>query len=96
MGQPEPEMQPHRYTAEEYFASEATSDVRHEFLEGEVFAMAGESTARNIIAQNFVLALCPALRGKSCQVIMETVQLAVEDNRHYTSPDIVVSCDPQD
>ena len=89
-------MQPRRYTAEEYFALEEKGEIRHEFFEGEVFAMVGESIAHNIIAQNFVLALRPALRGKKCQVIMETVQLAVETNRHYTYPDIVVSCDPQD
>ena len=94
MGQPE--LQPRHYTAEEYFASEAGSNVRHEFFEGELFAMAGESIAHNTIAQNFVLALRPALRGKCCRVIMEFVQLAVEANRHYTYPDIVVSCDPQD
>lgn len=94
MGQPE--VQPRHYTAEEYFALEAQSALRHEFFAGEVFAMAGESIAHNTIAQNFVLALRPALRGKNCQVIMETVQLAVEANRHYTYPDIVVSCDPQD
>nr|WP_317191672.1 MULTISPECIES: hypothetical protein [Bacteria] len=40
--------------------------------------------------------LRPGLRGKRCQVAIETVQLAVEANRHYTYPDIVVSCDPQD
>ncbi|MDQ2769938.1 MAG: Uma2 family endonuclease [Bacteroidota bacterium] len=94
MGQPE--LQPHHYTAEEYFALEAQSDVRHEFFEGEVFAMAGESIAHNTIAQNFVLALRPALRGKTCRVQMEGIQLAVEANRHYTYPDIVVSCDPDD
>ncbi len=94
MGQSE--LQPRRYTVEEYFALEAQSGVRHEFFAGEVFAMAGESIAHNIIAQNFVIALRPALRGQNCQVIMETVQLAVEANRHYTYPDIVVSCDPLD
>ena len=92
----QPEMQPRRYTAEEYFTLEEKGELRHEFFEGEVFAMAGESIAHNTIAQNFVLALRPALRGKNCQVIIETVQLAVEANRHYTYPDIVVSCDPQD
>jgi len=92
----QPEMQPRRYTAEEYFALEEKGEIRHEFFEGEVFAMAGESIAHNIIAQNFVLALRPALRGKNYQVMMETVQLAVGANRHYTYPDIVVSCDPQD
>ncbi|WP_223648629.1 Uma2 family endonuclease [Hymenobacter psoromatis] len=90
------ELQQRRYTSEEYFALEATSEIRHEFFEGEVFAMAGESIAHNIIAQNFVLGLRPALRGKKCQVLLETVQLAVEHGRHYTYPDIMVSCDPRD
>ena len=67
MGQPEP--QPRRYTADEYFALETQGETRHEFFAGEVFAMAGESIAHNTIAQNFVLALRPALRGKRCQVI---------------------------
>ena len=61
MGQAD--LQPRRYQAEEYFALEAKSQVRHEFFEGEVFAMAGESIAHNVIAQNFVLTLRPALRG---------------------------------
>ena len=63
------EMQPRRYTAEEYFALEEKGEIRHEFFEGEVFAMVGESIAHNIIAQKFVLALRPALRGKNYQVI---------------------------
>ena len=91
-----PETQPRRHTADEYFTLEAQSSLRHEFFEGEVFAMAGESIAHNTIVQNFVLTLRPALRGKKCQVIIETVQLAVEASRHYTYPDVVVSCDPQD
>ena len=64
--------QPH-YTTEEYFALEAKSEVHHEFFEGEIFAMAGESFAHNTIAQNFILALRPALRGRKCQVMMENV-----------------------
>ena len=70
-------MQPRRYTAEEYFALEEQGEIRHEFFEGEIFAIAAEGIVHNIIAQNFVLALRPALRGKNYQVIMETVQLAI-------------------
>lgn len=94
MGQAD--LQPRRYQAEEYFALEAKSQVRHEFFEGEVFAMAGESIAHNLLAGNAYIALRQTLRGKKCQVLIETVQLAVEENRHYTYPDIVVSCDPRD
>ena len=93
MGQP---VQPRRYTVDEYFALEEKGEIRHEFFEGEVFAMAGGSIAYNTIVQNFVLTLRPALRGNRCRVAIETVQLAVEAGRHYTYPDIVVSCDQQD
>ena len=93
MGQP---VQPRRYTVDEYFALEEKGEIRHEVFEGEVFAMAGGSIAYNTIVQNFVLTLRLALRGNRCRVAIETVQLAVEAGRHYTYPDIVVSCDPQD
>ena len=87
---------PLRYSAEEYFALEEKSLVRHEFFEGEVFAMAGASIAHNTIALNVALACRVALRGKKCRVQMEAVRLAVEANRHYAYPDVMVSCDPHD
>ena len=86
---------PH-YSAEEYFALEEKSPVRHEFFEGEVFAMAGASIAHNTIAGNVYMACRQALRGQNCRVQMEAVRLAVEENRHYAYPDVMVSCDPHD
>ncbi|MFD1466607.1 Uma2 family endonuclease [Hymenobacter caeli] len=94
MGHAEP--QPHRYTTEEYFALEEGSEVRHEFFEGEVFAMAGASIAHNTIAGNVYMSCRQALRGKPCRVQMEAVRLAVAENRHYAYPDVMVSCDPHD
>jgi Uma2 family endonuclease len=93
MGQAEHNPQ---YTAADYFALEAQSEVRHEFFAGEIFAMSGASIAHNTIAQNFIPKLRPALRGKKCRVQIEAVRLAVEEGRHYTYPDVVVSCDPAD
>lgn len=90
------ELQTHQYTPEEYFELEATSEVRHEYFEGELFAMAGASKAHNLLAQNFALSLRQALRGKGCQVFMEDVRLVMQENRHYVYPDVVVSCDPAD
>ncbi|GAB2850377.1 Uma2 family endonuclease [Hymenobacter ruber] len=93
MGQPE--IQRH-YTSAEYFALEEKSELRHEFFDGEVFAMAGGTKSHNLITQNIALSLRGALRGKGCQVFMEDVRLAVQDNFHYTYPDVMVSCDPTD
>lgn len=58
--------------------------------------MAGASTAHNTIAGNLCIALRRSLRGKKCRVQMETVRLAVQENSHYTYPDVMVSCDPAD
>ena len=94
MGQPD--LQPRHYTAEEYFALETDGEIRHEFFEGKVFAMAGESISHNTISLNVAMACRQVLRGQPCRVQMEGIQLAVEANRHYTYPDVVVSCDAQD
>ncbi len=94
MGQAE--TQQRRYTVAEYFALEEGGDARHEFFEGEVFAMARASIAHNTIALNIALACRQALRGKQCRVQMEAVRLSVEENRHYAYPDVMVSCDPHD
>ncbi|GAA4361075.1 Uma2 family endonuclease [Hymenobacter saemangeumensis] len=90
------EQQKRRYTPAEYFALEEQSVVRHEYFDGEVFAMAGASKAHNTIAQNLVIALRSALRGQRCQVFMEGVRLAVQENFYYTYPDVMVSCAPAD
>ena len=84
------------YTVEEYMALEKRSDVRHEFFEGEVFAMAGASTRHNLLIGNCFLALRTGLRGKACRVFTESVQLAVEHGRYYNYPDVAVTCAPVD
>lgn len=91
----QPSQQRH-YTPAEYFALEAGSAERHEYFGGRIFAMADGTKSHNLIAQNFTLALRGRLRGKGCQVFMEDVRLAVQDDFHYTYPDVVVTCDPAD
>lgn len=94
MGQPE--LTPRRYTPEEYFALEDRSEVRHEYFEGEVFAMTGASKAHNLLAQSMALGLRASLRGRGCQVFIENVRLSVKETNYYTYPDVVVSCDAAD
>ena len=90
------ELQTRRYTPEEYLALEEKSEVRHEYFDGEIFAMAGASKSHNLLAQNLTLSLRAPLRGTGCQVFMEDVRLVVEENSHYVYPDVLVTCDPAD
>lgn len=94
MGQAE--QQPRRHTVEEYLALEEQSEIRHEFFEGELFAMAGADVSHNLLASNFLVSFKQALRGRPCKVLMEGVQLAVEEGRHYTYPDVMITCDSLD
>ena len=94
MGQAESEAR--RYTVAEYMVLEAVAEVRHEFFEGEVFAMAGASTTHNTLVLNCAFALRADLRGQSCRVFTESVQLAVENGRYYNYPDVLVTCAPTD
>ena len=94
MGQAE--LQTRTYTVAEYMALERESDVRHEFFEGEVFAMAGGTNRHNLLVLNCVVALRTGLRGKKCRVFAESVQLRVERGRYYNYPDVAVTCDWED
>lgn len=56
------------YTVEEYMALEEQCDVRHEFFEGEVFAIAGADVSHNLIGGNFYVNFRQALCGRPCKV----------------------------
>lgn len=83
-------------SVEDYFAFEEKSEVRHEFVGGEIHAMSGASAAHNQISLNVAAALRGKLRGGPCRVFMADfkvwLQVAREDIIYY--PDVVVSCHP--
>ncbi len=87
---------PRHYTPEEYFKLEEASDVRHEYYEGEVFAMAGASVSHNLIKGNLVAALRPLARKQGCRVFDENVRLVISERSFYAYPDVMVACDPAD
>jgi Uma2 family endonuclease len=85
-------------SVEDYLAGELKSEIRHEYLGGFVYAMAGTSKVHNRICKNLLIALDSHLRGKPCEVFMENLKLrlriANEDIFYY--PDLVVTSDPRD
>ncbi len=67
---------------------------RHEFVQGEVFAMVGARRSHCDVTVNLTGLLWAALRGTPCRVYSETRKLVVADDLFY--PDVAVSCDPAD
>lgn len=83
-------------TPEQYLAWEAEQPYKHEYLNGEAYAMTGGTLAHNAIGLNLAAALKAALRGRDCRVFISDVKVQVERSRAYFYPDVVVTCHPQD
>ena len=83
---------------EEYLDGEKLADVRHEYLAGVVYAMAGASIGHNEIAQNISAWLRAALRGKPCRTFIEAVKVRIQraEDTVFYYPDVFVACDPRD
>ncbi len=85
-------------TVEEYFQLEQTSEIRHEYVDGEVFAMAGASEEHNLIVTNIIALLRPHLRGTPCRTFASDMKVKVKVQKAdiFYYPDVLVTCDPND
>lgn len=81
---------------EEYLEWEAHQDTKHEYIDGEVYAMTGGTLPHNDIAVNLTTALKNHLRGKGCKVRMADAKLGITENGPFFYPDVLVTCDPRD
>lgn len=87
-------------TVEEYLAFEEQSPIRHEYVDGAIYAMSGASKNHARIAGNIFSHLNALLYGKKCEPYIVDVKLKASSSRYYY-PDVVVTCeaaaeDPED
>lgn len=85
-----------KYTYAEYLQLEKDTNVRHEFWNGEVFAMAGTSKDHNDIVANINGFLRSHYKPLGCSVHSESVKLELEKENYYVYPDLLLSCDADD
>jgi Uma2 family endonuclease len=83
-------------TAAEFLAWETLQAERHEFLNGEVFAMAGAEDRHVTVALNVALALRQHLSGTPCRTFMSDMRLHVAAANAYFYPDVMVTCSAAD
>ncbi len=92
------QLQPRWLSVTDYLAFEEGSEIKHEYINGEIYAMAGASVRHNRIAGNLFARLLAHLRGSPCQVFFADVKLHLKelgaDIFYY--PDLMVCCDPND
>lgn len=86
-------------TPEEYLELEKTSEIRHEYIDGEIYAMAGGTEAHNLISLNVAIALRSGLKNSLCRTFMSDMKVHLQGKekekhkRKYFYPDVMVCCD---
>lgn len=81
-----------RFTFAEYVELESMSPLKHEFIDGQVWAMAGGSPSHAAIAVNISTALATQLRDRPCRVFSSDLRIRVQATGLATYPDVSVVC----
>lgn len=84
----------HRYTYADYVALELESTTKHEFLDGEIYAMAGGSEEHSALAAEVLRVLGNAVASRPCRVHTSDLRIYVESVGLATFPDGAVICGP--
>ena len=83
-----------RYTIEEYLEMEDAATEKHEYYQGEIFAMSGPKFQHVKVCSNLLSCLGQKLKGKPCQPLGSDMRVHIEKNTLFTYPDISVVCGP--
>ncbi len=80
-------------TPEEYLADEENSPIKHEYYDGQIYAMAGGTNAHAILCSNVSAALVVQLLGKPCRAVSSEQRVKVEATGLHVYPDTTVYCE---
>lgn len=80
------------YTPEEYLEFERSSDERHEFWDGYLFQMAGESLSHSRICVNLTANAQLGLRGKPCEALSSNMKVRTSTASLFSYPDLTIVC----
>ena len=79
-----------KLTPQAYLEQERQSETKHEFIDGEIFAMSGASFAHNLISANLIRELGNQLKQRPCRVLPSDMRVQLHDGFVY--PDVTVVC----
>ncbi|NEX20419.1 Uma2 family endonuclease [Thiorhodococcus mannitoliphagus] len=87
-----------RLSVEAYLAAEEGGELRHEYIDGQIYAMTGASRQHGLIVSNLVAGLRPLIRGRGCQLFSNDmkIRLLIAGQDIFYYPDLLLSCDPDD
>jgi Uma2 family endonuclease len=81
-----------QYTFEHYLAAEREAEIRHEYVDGQVFGMVGASENHNIIVANLTTLLLTQMKGRPCLVYANDMKVRIDVENACKYPDIIALC----
>jgi Uma2 family endonuclease len=81
-----------KYTIEEYLEMENAAVEKHEYYQGEIFAMSGNKFEHNIVTSNLIANLASKLKGRPCMPFGSDLRVHIQKNSLFTYPDISIIC----
>ena len=90
------QQQPRLYTADEYLILERESEIRHEYLNGEIFEMAGANKRHNRISMNVIRDIGNQILERECSAYGSDMRIRIPATDTYTYPDVVALCGPEE
>ena len=85
-----------KMSGDEYLAWEAEQAEKHDFIDGEVYAMAGAESGHVTAAGNLYMALRQHLAGTPCRTFIADMKVQAKEGDNYFYPDVVVTCSDAD
>ena len=87
-----------RISVADYLAGERDAEVKHEYIDGDVYAMTGASRRHALIVNALAFALTPHARRRGCQVVTTDLKLRLQvaGATIFYYPDLMLACDPTD
>lgn len=79
-------------TPEDYLTFEREADTRHEFLDGEIYQMAGESLSHSRVCINLSGEVRNKLKGKSCEALSPNMKVRTSTASLFSYPDLTIVC----
>lgn len=83
-------------TPEQYLAIEEKSPVKHEYINGYIYAMADASDPHVTVTGNIIYMIRHHIRNHGYRVFMTQMKLKIESINRFYYPDVMVTCDERD
>ena len=87
-----PNYKPDYISEQNYLEDEKIREIKHEYFDGEIFAMAGASRSHQRLTTNTLVAIANHLKDTPCEAFSSDMKVRADNGKKYFYPDVVVSC----